>query len=93
MYVNPAKKFIKKTFNIALWRSYHQGHKLQALRILIKIESQKGVENAEQIIANEHVDGEIFGPGDLAASMGFHGGWQHPEVLSAMESVIEIALA
>jgi hypothetical protein len=45
MFVNTAKKFIKKTLNNALWRSYHQGHKLQALRILLKIESQKGVLN------------------------------------------------
>ncbi len=65
----------------------------QATMLVLKIESRKGVENAEQLIANEHVDGVIFGPGDLAASMGFHGGWQHPEVLSAMESVIEVALA
>jgi 2-keto-3-deoxy-L-rhamnonate aldolase RhmA len=65
----------------------------QATMLVLKIESRLGVENAEQMIANEWVDGVVFGPGDLAASMGFHGGWQHPEVLAAMESVIEIALA
>lgn len=65
----------------------------EATMLVLKIESRKGVENAEQMIANEWVDGVVFGPGDLAASMGFHGGWQHPEVLAAMESVIELALA
>ena len=28
-----------------------------------------------------------------SATMGFHGQWEHPEVVRAMESVIEIALA
>ena len=35
----------------------------------------------------------FFGPGDLAADMDLHGGWGHPEVLGAMEGVIELALA
>ena len=65
----------------------------QATMLMLKIESRKGVENAEQLMANEWVDAIVFGPGDLAASMGLHGGWQHPEVLAAMESVIELALA
>ncbi len=64
-----------------------------ATMLTLKIESALGVENAERLMANEWVDGVVFGPGDLAASMGYHGGWQHPEVLAAMESVIELALA
>ena len=64
-----------------------------ATLLMLKIESWKGVENAEQLMANEWVDGVVFGPGDLAASMGLFGGWQHPDVLAAMESVIEVALA
>jgi 2-keto-3-deoxy-L-rhamnonate aldolase RhmA len=64
-----------------------------ATMLVLKIESALGVENAEQLMANEWVDGIVFGPGDLAASMGRHGGWQHPEVLAAMEGVIELALA
>jgi len=65
----------------------------QATLLMLKIESQKGVDNAESLLANEWVDAVVFGPGDLAASMGFHGQWQHPDVLAAMESVIEIALS
>lgn len=64
----------------------------EATMLTLKIESGLGVENAEQMMANEWVDGIVFGPGDLAASMGHHGGWQHPKVLAAMESVIEMAL-
>ena len=65
----------------------------EATMLVLKIESRLGIENAERLMANEWVDGIVFGPGDLAASMGHHGGWQHPEILAAMESVIELALA
>lgn len=63
-----------------------------ATLLMLKIESRKGVENAAEMLDNRWVDAVVFGPGDLAASMGLHGQWGHPEVLKAMESVIEIAL-
>ena len=63
-----------------------------ATLLVLKIESRKGVENAAQMIENDRVDGVVFGTGDLAADMGRHGQWEHPEVTAAMESVIEIAL-
>ncbi len=59
---------------------------------MLKIESRKGVESAAQLLENDWVDAIVFGPGDLAADMGLHGQWDHPEVTSAMEGVIEIAL-
>jgi 2-keto-3-deoxy-L-rhamnonate aldolase RhmA len=61
--------------------------------LTLKIESRKGIENAEALMSNEWVDVIIFGPGDLAADMGLHGQWEHPDVLGAMEGVIELALA
>lgn len=64
----------------------------EAMLVLPKIESPLGVKNAEAIMSVPGVDGIVFGPGDLAAKMGFHGQWQHPEVLGAMETVIEGAL-
>ncbi len=64
-----------------------------ATLLILKIESGLGVENAVAMLANEWVDAVVFGPGDLAADMGFHGEWEHPEVVRAMERVIEIALA
>jgi 2-keto-3-deoxy-L-rhamnonate aldolase RhmA len=35
----------------------------------------------------------VFGPGDLSVKMGFHGEWEHPEVLAAIESVVQGARA
>ena len=65
----------------------------EATLLILKIESWRGVENAEELLANEWVDAVVFGPGDLAAKMGFHGKWEHPQVVAAMEHVIEIALS
>jgi 2-keto-3-deoxy-L-rhamnonate aldolase RhmA len=65
----------------------------EATLLMLKVESQRGIENAEEMLANEWVDAVVFGPGDLAASMGYHGQWRHPKVLAAIETVIELALA
>ena len=64
-----------------------------ATLLMLKIESRRGVENAEAMMSNEWVDAIVFGPGDLAADMGLHGQWEHPDVLAAMERVIDQALA
>ena len=65
----------------------------EATLVLPKIESAVGVRNAEAIMEVEGVDGIVFGPGDLSVKMGFHGQWEHPEVLAAMEGVVQGALA
>lgn len=64
----------------------------EATLLIVKIESREGVQNAEAILSHEAVDALVFGPGDLAATMGYHGQWEHPEVLKAMQGVIDIAL-
>lgn len=65
----------------------------EALLVLPKVESALAVKNAEAMMSIEGVDGIVFGPGDLSVDMGYHGQWEHPEVLSALEGVIEMALA
>lgn len=64
-----------------------------AILSILKVESRIGVANAEAMMSVSGIDGIVFGPGDLAADMGLHGQWEHPEVLAAIESVIELALA
>lgn len=64
-----------------------------ATLLMLKIESRLGLENAEEMISNERVDAVVFGPGDLAADMGLHGQHDHPDLISAMETVAEIALS
>ena len=63
-----------------------------ATLLLLKIESRLGLENAEEMLSIEWVDGIVFGPGDLAADMGLHGQQDHPDLIGSMESVAKIAL-
>ena len=60
--------------------------------LVLKIESRKGIENAQAMLDHPEVDAIVFGPGDLAADMGLHGQWQHPDVMGAMEGVIDLAI-
>lgn len=60
----------------------------ETITLLVQIESAAAVENAREIAAVEGVDGVFVGPSDLAASMGYLGQQEHPEVVAAVESVI-----
>jgi 2-keto-3-deoxy-L-rhamnonate aldolase RhmA len=64
----------------------------RATLLLLKIESRRGIANAEALLSNEWVDGVVFGPGDLAADMGLHGRGQDAAVLDAIDGVIALAL-
>ncbi|MBI21124.1 MAG: hypothetical protein CL780_02625 [Chloroflexi bacterium] len=71
---------------------FHCKSENKSTLLILKIESKKGVENAESLLSNEWVDAIIFGPGDLAADMGFHGQWKHNDVIKTMQTVCDIAL-
>ena len=55
-----------------------------------QIEHIEGVNNLENILSLEHVDGFIVGPYDLSGSLGFPGQWDTPPVLDALEVVNKI---
>ena len=65
----------------------------ESILVIPKIESTLGVRNIDSILSVDLLNGVIFGPGDLAATMGLHGQWEHPDVIAAMETVIAAALA
>ncbi len=65
----------------------------EATLILPKIESPLGVENTGAMMDVEGVDGVVFGPGDLSAKMGRHGEWENPEVLAAIQNVVDAAIS
>jgi 4-hydroxy-2-oxoheptanedioate aldolase len=52
--------------------------------LIVQIETDKGLANLEAITKLDGVDGVLFGPADLAASMGFLGEPAHPEVVAAI---------
>ena len=63
----------------------------EELLVVVMIEHIKAVEAAKEILSVEGVDACFIGPGDLAASMGFHPreATQHPEHEEAIMRVLE----
>lgn len=60
----------------------------QELCLLIQVESVAALDNLDEILAVERIDGVFIGPADLAASMGYLGQPAHPEVKAAVETAI-----
>jgi len=56
--------------------------------LLLQIETKKGLENLDSILAVEGVDGIFLGAADLSASLGYLGKPSHPVVLEAMADAI-----
>ena len=56
---------------------------------MLQVESAKGVENIESLLAFEEVDGVMIGPLDIAGSLGVPGKTTHPLVIEASRKVIE----
>jgi len=58
--------------------------------VLLQVETREALENLEEIVATEGVDGVFIGPADLSASMGHVGNPAHPEVQEAIQKTISI---
>ena len=56
--------------------------------VIVQIEHIDAVNNFEEIMAVEGVDGFLIGPYDLSASMGKPGQFDDPDVVAAIDSVI-----
>lgn len=61
--------------------------------LIVQAETQLAMQNLEEIVAVDGVDGVFIGPSDLSASMGRIGDVGHPDVVSAIESGFETILA
>ncbi|WP_319416022.1 aldolase/citrate lyase family protein [Marispirochaeta aestuarii] len=61
--------------------------------IFIAIESKKGYENIDEILAVEELDGVFIGPVDLATNLGYLGNPGNPEVQKIIEEIEEKVIA
>jgi 2-keto-3-deoxy-L-rhamnonate aldolase RhmA len=59
--------------------------------VMAMIETAEAVQNIDDILAVAGLNAIVFGPVDLATSLGFLGDWQHPQVQQAIETVIDAA--
>ncbi len=55
--------------------------------VIVQIEHVSALNNLEAIFSVDGVDGFIIGPYDLSCSMGIPGQFDHPDFISAMESI------
>lgn len=58
--------------------------------IIAQIEHIEAVNNLEEILSTEGIDGIIVGPYDLSASMGYPGEYEREDVKKALERIDEI---
>ena len=56
---------------------------------MIQIESIKGVENIDEILSFDEIDGVMVGPYDISGSLGVPGQLSHPDVIKASKKVID----
>lgn len=57
--------------------------------ILLQVENRKGIENLDEILAVEGIDGIFIGPADLSTDMGYQGNSAHPEVRAMIADAIK----
>lgn len=66
---------------------YQTAH--EEICLLIQVESVKGLENLDDILKIDGVDGIFIGAVDLSATMGYQGNPNHPEVQKAVVDAIK----
>ena len=57
--------------------------------VVAQVESRKGLENIDEILAVDGIDCITFGPNDMAASLGHPGEPRHPDVVEAHRHITE----
>jgi 4-hydroxy-2-oxoheptanedioate aldolase len=68
-------------------KDYHQRAHEQ-ICVIVQIETKTGIDNLEEIVAVEGVDGVFIGPSDLHASFGYRGQTAHPKVQPIIDDAI-----
>ena len=56
--------------------------------VMVQVESQRGLDNLDEILSVEGLDGVFIGPADLSADMGYPGRLDTPEVVAAIEDAL-----
>ncbi len=55
--------------------------------VIVQVEHIQAVNNLDEILSVEHVDGVIVGPYDLSASLGIPGQFNHIDMLKALDTI------
>ena len=57
--------------------------------VLVQVETQKGLDNLDAIVATEGVNGVFIGPGDLSAAIGYLGDQGNPHVQGVIVDMVK----
>lgn len=72
------------------FQKYLEWQKTESI-IIVQIEHIDAVKNLKSIFSVPGINGYIIGPYDLSGSMGIPGEFEHPDFLSAMEKIRNVA--
>jgi len=97
--VNAVKYPPKGTRGVGLARAQGYGLEFEKYRkwvnkesiVIIQIEHIEAVDNLEEILSVQDIDGFIVGPYDLSASMGIPGEFEHPQVIEVLNRIMEVS--
>lgn len=64
----------------------------EKILVLVQVETREALENLDEILEVDGVDGVFIGPNDLSASLGVFRRFDHPEYRKALEKVLNTAL-
>ena len=70
----------------------YKNNKAKNIELIIQIEHIEAINNLEEIISLDGLDGTFIGPYDLSASMGKPGEFEDKEVVEALNKYKKIAL-
>jgi len=73
----------------AEFSDYYEWQKNSSV-VIVQVEHIDSVNNLEEILSVEGVDGYIVGPYDLTGSMGIPGQFDHPDFVSIMERISDV---
>jgi 2-keto-3-deoxy-L-rhamnonate aldolase RhmA len=65
----------------------------ESVIVIVQIEHAEAVENIDEILAVPGLTSAVIGPNDLASSLGHAGDARHPDVVKAMEVVLNAGRA
>jgi len=59
--------------------------------VIAQIETGEAIRNIDEILSVDGIDVVVLGPNDLSYDMGYHGETEHPNVMKAIQKVVDSA--
>jgi len=67
---------------------YYQRFEVEERVVIVQVETQKALDNLEEIVSTPGIDAVFIGPMDLSTNLGIAGQYDHPKFKEALERVL-----